>query len=316
MSLHSEFYNSHKTEDNILNKEINYHSNKDINLLPIKLKSLKSSQVQTNNIKTKNSLLLNDDEKMRKSNKLLNYLSNIRLNSKDNQISNRSKNLVTINTSTYKMTNSIISNIINTNNNFNYRNNNNFIKLNSLFSPPILPKINSSYRSLNTISSSSNIKSTHETSAITPNNSLLRNKNLSLLKIPMKNLKSISLEIRNKENDENKYHNIHNFMKYKYYEDVKEKLEKKLRDELFMDIGIRDKIISMRKVGIFWKNVCDYCNPLLYAEKFKNINKNLKKSYSQSDNINKSNSNKNSKRLNQKLYNNIFRSKIIHNKIK
>ena len=83
-----------------------------------------------------------------------------------------------------------------------------------------------------------------------------------------------------------------------------------------MDIGTRDKIISMREVGIFWKNVCDYCNPLLYAEKFKNVNKKLKKSHSQSENLNKNINNKNSKRLNQKLYNNIIRSQIIHNKNK
>jgi len=314
MSLHSEIYNSRKTEDNNLNKEIKYQSNKLINLKPIKIKSFKSSQVQTNNIKTKNSFLLNDDEKLRKSNKLLNYLSNITINSKDNQISSRSKNLVTINTSTYKMTNSRILNILNTNNNFNYRNNHNFIKLNSLFSPPILPKINSLYKSLNTISSSTNIKSTNETNVISPNNSLLRNKNLSLIKIPIKNLKNLSIEIKKKEHNE--YNNIHNFMKHKYYEDVKEKLEKKLKDELFMDIGIRDKIISMREIGIFWNNVFDYCNPLLYAEKFKNIKKNLKKSHSQNDNIIKNNKNKNSKSLNLKLYNNIIRSKIIHNKNK
>ena len=103
-------------------------------------------------------------------------------------------------------------------------------------------------------------------------------------------------------------------MKNKYYEDIKEKLEKKLKDELFMDIGTRDKIINMRKVGIFWKNVCDYCNPLLYAEKYKNVKKNLKKSHSQSDNIKRNNNNNNSKNLNQKLYNNIILSKIIHNK--
>ena len=140
MSLYSEIYNSHKTEDNILNSEINYQSNKEINLRPIKIKSLKSSQVQTNNLKTKNSLLLNDDEKLIKSNKLLNYLNNITINNKDSQNSSRTKNLITINTSTYKMTNSRILNILDTNKNFKYRNNHNFIKLNSLFSPPILPK--------------------------------------------------------------------------------------------------------------------------------------------------------------------------------
>ena len=314
MSLYSEIYNSHKTEDNILNKEISYQSNKEINLRPIKIKSFKSSQVQTNNLKSKNSLLLNDDEKLRKSNKLLNYLSNITITNKDSQISSRTKNLITINTSTYKMTNSRILNNLDTNKNLNYRNNKNFIKLNCLFSPPILPKINSIYKSFNTIGSSSNIKSTPETNLISPNNNLLKNKNLSLLKIPIKNLKSISIEIKKKEN--NKYNNIHNFMKHKYYEDVKEKLEKQMKDELFMDVGIRDKIISMREVGIFWKNVCDYCNPLLYAEKFKNVNKKLKKSHSQNDNLNKNINNKNSKRLNQKLYNNVIGSRIIHNKNK
>lgn len=314
MSLYSEIYNSHKTEDNIWNKEISYQSNKEINLRPIKIKSFKSSQVQTNNLKTKNSLLLNDDESLRKSNKLLNYLSNITITNKDSQINSRTKNLITINTSTYKMTNSRILNILDSNKNLNYRNNKNFIKLNSLFSPPILPKINSIYKSFNTIGSSNNIKSTPETNLISPNNNLLKNKNLSLLKIPIKNLKSISIEIKKKEN--NKYNNIHNFMKHKYYEDVKEKLEKQMKDELFMDVGIRDKIISMREVGIFWKNVCDYCNPLLYAEKFKNVNKKLKKSHSQNDNLNKNINNKNSKRLNQKLYNNIIRSQIIHNKNK
>ena len=109
------------------------------------------------------------------------------------------------------------------------------------------------------------------------------------------------------------YSSIYNFMKFKFYEDVDEKLEKKLRDDLFIDKDIKDKIIDMEKIGVFWKNVFDYCNPKIYSEKFRYKNKYRKNSFISEDSIEIINKDK---MPNQKLYTNIVRSQIVHYKNK
>ena len=96
-------------------------------------------------------------------------------------------------------------------------------------------------------------------------------------------------------------------MKLKYYEDINEKLEKKLKDDSFLDRGIKDKIIKMGKVGVFWKNVIEYCSPLLFEEKYKNMKNIILK---QDEKIN----NKGNNEFNKVLYTTMLRTKLIHNK--
>ena len=128
-----------------------------------------------------------------------------------------------------------------------------------------------------------------------------------------------SLKINKKEDIENdknnKYDNINSFMKLKYYEDVNEKFEKKLRDDSFIDRGVKDKIIKMGKVGIFWRNVFEYCIPHLLEEKLKKMKKIKKNSnrYNQDGDILHNSNTKFNKKF---LYTNMFNIQKIHNKNK
>ena len=150
-------------------------------------------------------------------------------------------------------------------------------------------------------------------------NNSIKNQKLSLIKLDNNSLRSKSCDIKDNDDiDEMKnnkmYGSIYNFMKFKFYEDVNEKFEKKLRDDFFIDKDLKDKIISMEKIGVFWKNVFDYCNPKIYSEKFKYINKDRKTT---SFNLEDSSENVNKDKLpNQKLYTNIVRSQILHYKNK
>ena len=311
-----------ESERNFTNREINSYLNK--NKYLFKTNSFKSTNFQTINLKNKNPLLLKEDKKLKKNSKLLNYLHNSRLNnitsnSKGTQSISRNKNLITDYISKYNTTCSTkIKNFdIKRNNSYNSNNNQKYIKLNSLFILPTLQKNNKHYNSVNTI-----IISTH----INYNNSKINNINIknNFLKNQKFTLAGIELNLQSDSNitkynkgkikdyKNKKYNSLHSFMKYKYYDDVKEKLEKKLRDDLFIDLGVRDKIINIGKVNVFWNNVFDYCNSLFYKEKFKIVQQNLKRSFSTEENINP---NKN-KLLNKKLLSNIFNSQIIHNKNK
>ena len=102
-------------------------------------------------------------------------------------------------------------------------------------------------------------------------------------------------------------------MKFKYYDDIHEKLEKKLKDESFLDRGVKDKIIKIGKFGVFWRNVIEYCSPLVFTEKYKNIKKHyIKNSYSQDV----KSLNGNNRVINKILYTSILRTKLIHEQYK
>ena len=82
-------------------------------------------------------------------------------------------------------------------------------------------------------------------------------------------------------------------MKDKYYIDVEKKYNHKLDAKLFpSDHSMKDKIIYMKKVSIFWNSVFKYCVPIINGQKYKlqhmissenklkDLNSNLKQSNS------------------------------------
>ena len=308
-----------ESESTFTSRGINSYLNK--NKYLFKTNSLKTTNFHT--IKKKNPLLLKEDEKLKKSSKLLNYLKNSKTNkfianNKDTQYISRNKNLITDYISKYNTTSSTKIKNFDTkrNKSYNFNKNQNYINLNSLFKLPTLSKDNKLYNSVNTISSSIHINYKNKINNINIKNNFLKNHKLTLAGIDS-NLKSNSNitkynKDKIKDYKNKKYNNLHTFMKHKYYDDVKEKLEKKLRDDLFIDLGVRDKIINIGKVSVFWNNVFDYCNCLFYKEKFNIVQKNLKRSFSKDENIKVNNN----KLLNKKLFNNIFNSQIIQNKQK
>jgi hypothetical protein len=174
-------------------------------------------------------------------------------------------------------------------------NKNEYVKLNSLFTLPIINKTISRYDSNKTIYSQKNLFLTDA------NKNIIRNK--SKLRLNLFN-NNISM---NRNNKDKKYNNLYSFMKLKYYEDINEKLEKKLRDDSFIDRGVKDKIIKMGKVGVFWKNVIEYCSPLLFEEKYKNVKKILNNNCSYDEK-----SKKKSNGFDKILYTSVLRNKIIH----
>ena len=165
-----------------------------------------------------------------------------------------------------------------------------YINLNSLFTLPIIEKKMNRYNSIKTIFSRNNDKK----NKIRLN--LLNNLNISLTKL----------------NKHCKYDNLSSFMKFKYYEDINEKLEKKLRDDSFLDRGVKDKIIKMGKVGVFWNNVIEYCSPLFFEEKYKNMKKIINDKCKPKEKNNYSAK----KVFKNILYTSILRAKIIHNQSK
>ena len=77
----------------------------------------------------------------------------------------------------------------------------------------------------------------------------------SKMKIKDSNLEEIKLE---------------NYMKDRFYDEIEKKMKTKLNSTHFRkDRSIKDKIIDMNKIGIFWGGIFEYCNPILFAKKFK-----------------------------------------------
>lgn len=293
-------------------REIYLSSNKK-NIIPIKIKRLHiSSHSQTIDTKNQTSQLLKDEDKIR-----TNKLFNLEIIDKNNENFSKSRNINNLMSNYTSFSNSINLNKIKIYDTFSlkhkkYYNNPNYIKLNSLFKLPSLPKRNITNNSLKTINISRNIKYLNEIKSINNKNKSINIHKTSKIKLNKIKNKSTIKNDKEKDTKNNKYNNLSNFMKYKYYEDVNEKLEKKLRDDLFINRGIKDKIIRLGKVGVFWKNVFDYCNPIIYEEKCKIIKK-QKRSFNKDEYIDKI---INKKKINQKLYTNLLCSQLIHYKNK
>ena len=301
-------------------------SKKKIILKPIKTNipfSAKKFFTMETNIKEE-PLIVKEDDKLMKNNNYINYLNNIKeFNSKNKYYSlNYSKSNNSLISFNNKEKSPLKINISNKNSFIHKeeRNKNSqYIKLNSLFNlPPIGNTINryNSFKSINKSNSNNEIEEDDNQIKYNQNRKKSKIKNFhKKIRLNLFNNEQLSkIKIRNrteKKVEDSKYDNLSNFMKFKYYEKKKKKMERKLRDDYFIDRGVKDKIIDMGKIGIFWKNVLDYCSPLLYSEKYKNMQK-----YEKKDEDNTLNNSKNYKKNNQKLYTSILRAKLIHFKKK
>ena len=101
----------------------------------------------------------------------------------------------------------------------------------------------------------------------------------------------------------NAFFGLENFMKEKFYADTENKLKNKIESRSFRnDEMIKEKIIFMKKFGIFWKGLIQYCMPIIKLKKYKIDYKNKNKGnniniingymYKNNQNINSSNKNK------------------------
>ena len=310
------------------NLTINKNQSNQIKMIKsIKTCNLKNTNNQIIDLKNKTPLLLKEDIKLIKNNKLLNYLKTINSNKEHiyNNIhlspkSRNSHSLISNNEYFSKSTSpkkikplycdsSLGRKII-------FYDNLNYIKLNSLFSLPPITKKKNPYNSKKSINTSNLSK--YFITEINSNknrfNSFSNKQKRSLIKLKNKKLGNINMQIKGREGfEEKRIHKndyINNFMKFKYYDDINEKYEKKLRDDSFLDRGDKDKIIKIGKVSIFWKNVIEYCGSFIFAEKFKNIEKQFRKK-----NLGKEEEyyiNKFNKGQNKTLYTNLLVNKIIH----
>lgn len=62
-----------------------------------------------------------------------------------------------------------------------------------------------------------------------------------------------------------------NFFKDKFYEEIENSINHQLkRKKMFDDELIQKRVIHMKQIMGFWKSVCDYTNPILSVNKFKN----------------------------------------------
>ena len=300
--------------NNINNKENNIRIITKKRILNIKKNvGFNSTRFNTIDSNNKEPLLLKEDNYLIKDNKYINYLNNIKINKEEYKNKDSELNYSKSNTNF----SSIIKNIkplklnvpetnpLNTKKNF--CNSPNYVKLNSLYTLPSIPKRINRYNSIKTFNTSNNRLFTQINIFKSEHPKFKNESLLSKLRLSLYNEKLSLMKL----NKENKYNNLNSFMKFKYYEDVNEKMEKKLRDDSFIDRGVKDKIIKIGKFGVFWKNVMEYCSPLMYAEKYKNIKKEYlnKNSLSPYEQV----KNKNNRIFDKVLYTNILSSKIIHN---
>ena len=310
MSLNNIIKNSFELNNNIPYKESK------INLLTKKncLSQIKSGYPSFNTIEFNNKepLLLKIDNNLIKNNKYLNYLNNIMLQKEEykNIDSELNKSNSNSNFSSFTKNAKTFENRSLSIKKFNY-NSSNYINLNSLFTLPTISKTISRYNSNKSFNMPNNIFLSEANShSLKARHSKFKNEsNLSKLRINLFNKNSQSVKVKKRA----KYNNLFSFMKFKYYDDIHEKLEKKLKDESFLDRGVKDKIIKIGKFGVFWRNVIEYCSPLVFTEKYKNIKKNyIKNSFSQEEKTN----NGNNRLYNQILYTSILRTKLIHEQSK
>ena len=327
MSLQYNKDNSLENDAKSTKRDININKNQ---LKPIKInKSYNSSaypRSQTIDIKNKNPIFLKKEKKLTKDTRLLNYLNFANVNrdyiSKIKDLSLKSRNSDNLMSNDSSLTKSFSPTKMKLTGIYSpqYKKErinkfDDYIELNSLYKLPPLEKKIYPYILPRTINTSSKNYLITETNRDKQRLSPLNNKKKLLIKNNINNLMNHSLKINKKEKLEtdknNKYDNINSFMKLKYYEDVNEKFEKKLRDDSFIDRGIKDKIIKIGKVGIFWRNVFEYCGSFIFAEKFRNIKNQFRNKYLKNEGedyiINKYN-----KTPNKILYTNLFVNRLIH----
>jgi hypothetical protein len=94
----------------------------------------------------------------------------------------------------------------------------------------------------------------------------------------MKKSKTKNVGSGSKIIDEKEILKLENYMRDKFYEDIEKKMIIKLKSKNFChDKSIKERIIKMNKIGLFWGTVFEYCNPILSVKKFKFIKKKFHK---------------------------------------
>lgn len=109
---------------------------------------------------------------------------------------------------------------------------------------------------------------------------------------------------------------LENYMKDRFYEDINKKMNIKLKSKVFShDTSIKDKIINMNKIGLFWGGVFEYCNPLISTKKFKfaKIQNHRKRVISDNDIYIDEYNSKTNKEIKQVLYTNTLFNKLMRN---
>ena len=102
-----------------------------------------------------------------------------------------------------------------------------------------------------------------------------KNKDINYKNIFKRNGIQTEIEDKNKNKNKKATDVLLNYMKSKYYEDVEERMNKKLSGNYFMDTASHDKIVELNKIGIFWNSVCDFCTPIIFAQKYRYLRKTL-----------------------------------------
>ena len=87
---------------------------------------------------------------------------------------------------------------------------------------------------------------------------------------------------------------VKNYMKEKFYSDTENKLKNKIKTKYFRnDKMVKQKIIFMKKFGIFWKGFIQYCTPIIRSKIYKIDNENKNKNNENNLNSKDENNNKN-----------------------
>jgi hypothetical protein len=261
MSLTVKTEKSLYRNDNLTYREKYFYKNKN-HLNPIKINKFYDKNDFNNKTFNLNNTIAQfkkTNESLINNNMLLNYLKNLKKQNiyhQFNDLSSKSRNK-----NIFKGDNIYISKSTNTNNNYvpdssprdyhKYYINKNYVKLHSLFNLPTIDTKIHRYNYNNTIHATSKIidreQNITEIDRSNQKSHSLCSKEIKLIKERPK-LESKSRKTKKDERKENnrtdRHNNIYSFMKFKYYEDVNEKMEKKLKDESFIDKGVKEKIIK------------------------------------------------------------------------
>ena len=111
-----------------------------------------------------------------------------------------------------------------------------------------------------------------------PKNKINLNKSLIMHKNNIQILeKKEEPKITNTPEKKNKFLGLENFMRDKFYSDTEKKLKNTIKTIYFRkDAKIKDKIIFIKKFGIFWKEFILYCTPIINLKKYQIDYKNRK----------------------------------------
>ena len=120
-----------------------------------------------------------------------------------------------------------------------------------------------------------------------------------------------------KTKKKNDFLGIENFMKEKFYSDTENKLRNNIQTKYFRnDWMIKDKIIFLKKFGIFWRGFIQYWTPIIKLKKYQLDFLNKKQKFNDDTNLNYDNNffNNNNNRIihnNRYLHNNDENSKVV-----